>query len=124
MSTRYYTKDHEWLEVDGDQLRLGITVYAQGNLGDIVFVELPNVGDTFESGDVISGVESVKTAADIFAPIAMEITAINEALNDSPELINEDAEATWICEARLIDAAELDGLLDESAYKDFIADIE
>lgn len=124
MSTRYYTKDHEWLEVDGDQLRLGITVYAQGNLGDIVFVELPNVGDTFESGDVISGVESVKTAADIFAPIAMEITAINEALNDSPELINEDAEDTWICEARLTDAAELDGLLDESAYKDFIADIE
>ncbi len=124
MSTRYYTKDHEWLEVDGDKLRLGITVYAQSNLGDIVFVELPNIGDSFEAGDVISGVESVKTAADIFAPIAMEITAVNDELNDSPELINENAESAWICEAILSDAAELDDLLDESTYKDFIADIE
>lgn len=124
MSTKYYTKDHEWLEVEGDTVRLGITVYAQSNLGDIVFVELPNVGDTFDPGDVVSGVESVKTAADIFSPVTMEVTAINEALNDAPELINEDAEAAWICEGTLSDLSELDDLLDEPSYKDFIADIE
>lgn len=124
MKKKYYTKDHEWLEVEGDKLRLGITVYAQSNLGDIVFVELPSVGDSFDSGDVICGVESVKTAADIFAPVAMDVTAVNEALNDSPEMLNEDAEVNWLCEGTLSDPADLDGLLDEAGYKDFIAEIE
>lgn len=124
MTKKYYTKDHEWLEVEGDTVRLGITVYAQSNLGDIVFVELPEVGDRFDAGEVICGVESVKTAADIFAPVELEITAVNEELDASPELINEDAEAAWICEAKLSDPAELDDLLDEAAYRDFIANIE
>ncbi len=124
MKKKYYTKDHEWLEVEGDKLRLGITVFAQGNLGDIVFVELPEVGESFAGGDVICGVESVKTAADIFAPVALEVTAVNNALSDSPELINEDAEANWLCEGTLLNPAELDGLLNEAGYTDFIAEIE
>lgn len=121
---KYYTKEHEWLEVKGETVRIGITVYAQGNLGDIVFVELPEIGDSFEAGEVVCGVESVKTAADIFAPIAMEVTAVNEALNDAPELINEDAEAAWICEGKLTEEVDSDSLLDEEGYKDFIANMD
>ncbi len=124
MKKKYYTKEHEWLEVEGDRLRLGITVYAQSNLGDIVFVELPEAGESFDAGDVVCGVESVKTAADIFAPVSLEVTAVNEALGDSPELINEDAEGTWLCEGILLNPAELDGLMTEAGYTDFIADIE
>lgn len=124
MSKKYYTKDHEWLDVEDETLRLGITVYAQDNLGDIVFVELPNVGDSFQAGEVISGIESVKTAADIFAPVSLEITKVNDTLIDAPEAVNEDAESAWICEATLSDPSELDALMDESAYRDFIADID
>ncbi len=120
MSKLYYTEDHEWLSVDGDTATVGISTYAAGQLGDVVFVELPEVGKTVKKGDEIAVVESVKSASEIYAPVSGEITAANEALEDAPETVNEDAQgAGWFFKMTISDAAELSGLMDEAAYGEF-----
>jgi glycine cleavage system H protein len=122
--TRYFTKEHEWIEVDGDTGTVGITDYAQGQLGDITFVELPAEGASVGKGDSVSVVDSVKAASDVYAPVTGTVSEANPALADAPELVNTDAETGgWLYRVTLSDPSELDGLMDETAYKAFIADL-
>ena len=115
--TTYYTKDHEWIRVDGDTGTVGITTYAAGQLGDVVYVELPETGAKFARGDDFAVVESVKAASDVFAPISGEIVAVNEDLSKDPSLINSDpAAGGWFFKIRIADKNELAGLMDEAAY--------
>ena len=119
--TRYYTKDHEWIEVDGDTATVGITDYAQGQLGDIVFAEVPAVGSTLEKGGDAAVVESVKAASDVYAPVSGTVTVGNAALGDEPALVNSDPEGGgWFFKLSLSDVGELGGLMDETAYKAFV----
>ncbi|MFW2339688.1 MAG: glycine cleavage system protein GcvH [Acidimicrobiia bacterium] len=121
---RRYTEEHEWalLTPDG-AVRLGITEYAQEALGDIVYVELPQVGDAFDSGATLAEVESTKSVADVYAPLAGSVTAINEALVDQPELINSDPYGDgWFVELQVSDASVLEGMLDAAAYGALIED--
>ena len=112
-----YTADHEWLNIDGDTATVGITHHAQDALGDVVFVDLPAVGTTFAQKDVAGVVESVKAAADVYMPVTGEITEVNEALRADPALANSDPlGAGWFFKVKLSNAAEIDGLLDETAY--------
>jgi glycine cleavage system H protein len=112
-----YTKDHEWVRVDGDEATVGITDYAAGQLGDIVFVELPESGRSIEQFGTFGVVESVKAVSDLFAPLSGEVVSNNDALAASPELVNTDPyQAGWMIRLRMKDAAELDGLLDATAY--------
>ena len=112
-----YSEDHEWIKVDGDTATIGITDYAQGELGDVVFVELPAAGESFDKGDVAGTIEAVKTVADLFMPVSGSIAAVNEALEDSSELINSDAYADgWILKISLSDPSELEALMDAQAY--------
>jgi glycine cleavage system H protein len=112
-----YTKDHEWVRVDGDEATIGITAYAADQLGDIVFVELPDVGRTVEQFSTFGVVESVKAVSDLFAPIAGEVTAANEDLASTPETVNSDPYgAGWMLRVRVADVAQLDELLDSEAY--------
>ena len=123
MTTERFTKDHEWIRVDGDIGTVGITRHAQDQLGDIVFVELPEVGRKVAQGDAVAIVESVKAAGDIFAPIAGEVTEVNGALTGQPGLINEDAEGkAWFFKLRIADAAQLSPLMDRVAYEAFITE--
>jgi glycine cleavage system H protein len=116
-----YSSDHEWLSRDGNRIRVGITDYAQDALGDVVFVQLPNVGDTFASGDTIGEVESTKSVSDVYAPIAGTVIAINDALVDSPQLLNEDPYGEgWICEVEPSDPSQYDALLDHTAYTELV----
>ncbi|MEM1106242.1 MAG: glycine cleavage system protein GcvH [Pseudomonadota bacterium] len=116
MSTKY-TKDHEWITLDGDTATVGITAYAAEALGDVVFVELPESGKAFKQGDDMAVVESVKAASDVYAPVSGEITEVNDALTDAPETVNEAPEAGgWFCKIKLADLAELDTLMDAAAY--------
>ena len=115
-----YTEDHEWVKVEGDTATVGITVHAQDALGDVVFVELPEVGAALAQKDTAGVVESVKAAADVYMPISGEVTAVNEALRDDPSLANSDPQgAGWFFKVKLTDAAQLDSLMDESAYATF-----
>jgi len=120
MSEKRFTKDHEWVEIiDGDLARFGITNYAQEQLGDIVMVELPEVGAKLEKGSDCAVVESVKSASDIYAPADGEVVAVNADLADNPALVNEDAEeGGWLVEFRITDASSLDDLLDADAYRE------
>ena len=119
--TRYYTKDHEWIEVDGDTATVGITDYAQGQLGDIVFAEVPAVGSTLKKGGDAAVVESVKAASDVYAPVSGTVTEGNAALGDEPALVNSDPEGGgWFFKLSLSDVGELGGLMDEAAYKAFV----
>jgi glycine cleavage system H protein len=111
-----YTKDHEWAKADGDTIKIGISDYAQDQLGDIVFVEMPSVGDSFEEGDEFGTLESVKAVSELYAPINGEVVAVNEALEDAPESLNQDPYGGWIVEIKPADMAELDNLLDRAAY--------
>ncbi len=112
-----YSSDHEWLSRDGSRVRIGITDYAQDSLGDVVFVQLPAVGDSFAAGDTIGEVESTKSVSDIYAPVAGSVIAVNDALADSPQLLNEDPYGEgWMIELELTDASQVDGLLDAAAY--------
>ena len=112
-----YTPDHEWLNIDGDTATVGITHHAQDALGDVVFVDLPEVGKTFVQKDVAGVVESVKAAADVYMPVSGEVTEVNEALRADPALANTDPlGAGWFFKVKLSNAAEIDGLLDETAY--------
>ena len=117
-----YTNDHEWVRVDGEEATVGITAYAADQLGDIVFVELPEVGRTLRQASVFGVVESVKAVSDLFAPVGGEVTATNADLAGSPELVNNDPYgAGWMVRVRLADAAEVDRLLDPDAYDALIA---
>ena len=116
----YYSNDHEWARMDGDTIKVGISDYAQDQLGDIVFVELPAVGDSFEKGEEFGTLESVKAVSEIYLPIGGEIVAVNEALEDSPELVNEDPYAHWIVEVRPSDASEYEELLSKDDYLELL----
>ncbi|MBN1200309.1 MAG: glycine cleavage system protein GcvH [Anaerolineae bacterium] len=112
-----YAESDEWIIVDGDSAKVGLTDYAQDHLSDVVFVDLPEVGDSVTKGESFGTVESVKAASDVYAPASGEIIAVNEALDDEPELINSDPYgAGWIIEIKLSDAGELDSLMDAAAY--------
>lgn len=115
-----YTKEHEWLSVDGTTGTVGITDYAQDSLGDIVFVELPKVGDTLEAGKIFGSVESVKAVNDLYSPVSGTVTAVNEELKDAPEKVNADANNTWMLKLEIKDAAELNGLLTAEQYEKFV----
>ncbi len=117
-----YTKDHEWVKVEGEEAYIGLADYAQHNLGDIVYVELPDVGDEVEAEEELASVESVKAAAEIFAPISGEVVEANEDLDDDPALLNADPYASWIVKVSIKDKAELDGLMDDKAYEEFLAE--
>ena len=117
-----YTEEHEWLRVEGEVVVVGITDYASEQLGDVVFVELPEVGETIAKDDEIVVIESVKAASDILAPIDGEITEVNEALNDNPSLINEEPTGDgWIFKVKAEDLGVLDEMMDESSYKALIS---
>lgn len=121
MAETYFTEDHEWLRMDGDTARVGITKYAAEQLGDIVFVELPDIGKSADKGDEIAVVESVKSASEIYAPVAGEVSAVNTALEDAPEMVNADPEGEgWFLEMKLVDAAEASSLMDKDAYAKFV----
>jgi len=112
-----FTEDHEWLQADGDVVTIGITTHAAEQLGDVVFIELPDVGRDCDAGDAVAVVESVKAASDIFAPIKGEVVEVNEALADTPGLVNEDAMAAWFFKLKVADPSVIDGFLTEDAYK-------
>ncbi|HRL35286.1 MAG TPA: glycine cleavage system protein GcvH [Ottowia beijingensis] len=117
-----YSEDHEWIKVEGDIATVGITQHAQDALGDVVFVELPEVGKTYAQKDTAGVVESVKAAADVYMPVSGEIVEINQALADEPSLANSDPMgAGWFFKVKLSDASQLDALMDEAAYKAFAA---
>ena len=119
---RYYSQDHEWIDVDGDTGTVGITDYAQGQLGDITFVELPEAGSNQSKGNAACVVDSVKAASDVYAPVGGTVTQANAALEGEPELVNTDPEgAGWLFKLTLTDAGELDGLMDKAAYDAFVA---
>ena len=120
--TTKYTEDHEWISVDGDTATVGITVHAQDALGDVVFVDLPEVGKTFSQKEVAGVVESVKAAADVYMPVSGEVTEVNEALRADPSLANSDPlKSGWFFKVKLSDPAQVDALLDETAYNAFSA---
>ncbi|WP_242149992.1 glycine cleavage system protein GcvH [Sphingomonas sp. BAUL-RG-20F-R05-02] len=120
--SRYFTQDHEWVDVEGDTGTVGITEFAQGQLGDIVFVDVPEAGKTLTKGGDAAVVESVKAASDVYAPVSGTVTEGNAALTDSPALVNEDAEGQgWFFKLTLSDPSELSGLMDEAAYAAFVA---
>jgi len=119
--SRYFTQDHEWIQVDGDTATVGITTYAQSQLGDIVFVETPDAGKTVAKGDDAAVVESVKAASDVYAPASGTVVEDNPALADNPALVNEDPEGEgWFFKLTLSNPAEVEALMDEAAYKDFV----
>ena len=116
----YYTEDHEWIRVDGDVGTVGITKYAAEQLGDVVFVEVPESGASFAKGDDMAVVESVKAASDVYAPVSGDVTEGNDTLGDAPETVNADPEgAGWFCKLKLTDPAQLSGLMDKAAYDAF-----
>ncbi len=122
--TRYYTQEHEWLDVEGDTATVGITDYAQSQLGDVVFVEVPSAGTQVSKGGDAAVVESVKAASDVYAPASGEVTEGNAALEGEPSLVNSAAESDgWFFRMRLSDTSELDGLMDDAAYRDFCANL-
>ncbi|MBD77877.1 MAG: glycine cleavage system protein H [Crocinitomicaceae bacterium] len=117
-----YTKDHEWIKVDGDMLTIGITDFAQGELGDIVYLEIETEGETLGKEEVFGTVEAVKTVSDLFMPVSGEVVEVNESLADSPESVNSDPyDAGWMIKVKMSDASELDGLLSADAYQELIA---
>lgn len=117
MAQTYFTEDHEWIRVEGDIATVGITNYAQQQLGDLVFVELPEKGRSIAKGDTVVVVESVKAASDVYAPLAGDVTEVNDGLSDNPGLVNSAAEMDgWLWKMKLADRAPLDGLMDRAAY--------
>lgn len=117
-TTLRYSSDHEWVSVEGNRARVGITHYAQDALGDVVYVQVPEVGSQVTAGDSVGEVESTKSVSDVYAPVSGTVVAINDALADAPETLNNDPYgAGWLCEIELSDAGELDDLLDARAYQ-------
>jgi glycine cleavage system H protein len=117
-----YTKEHEWIEVEGTTAKVGITDYAQNSLGDIVFVELPKVGSSIEKGKVFGSVESVKSVSDLYAPASGTVASVNDELATAPEKINTDAHSAWILTLELSEPSEIEGLLSAADYEKFIAE--
>lgn len=116
-----YTKEHEWLKVDGDRARIGITDFAQDQLTDVVYVELPAVGEEFKAGDSLGVVESVKSVSDIYAPVACKVVEVNDVLEEEPEKVNDDPYGQgWMVVVEVQDRGELDGLLDADGYLAFL----
>jgi glycine cleavage system H protein len=116
----HYSKDHEWVRVDGDQAIIGITDYAQDSLGDVVYVELPKVGDEFAANESFGSVESVKAVSEVFTPVAGEIVKINESLGDEPETVNSDPYGDgWMIRVKMSNPGEVDSLLTAAEYEDF-----
>ncbi|SHO49004.1 glycine cleavage system protein GcvH [Desulfopila aestuarii] len=115
-----YTEDHEWAKIVGSTVRIGVSDYAQDQLGDIVFVEFPEVGDSFEQGEEFGSLESVKAVSELYLPLSGEIVAINEDLADSPELINEDPYVNWIVEIKPADKSEFEELMNAEQYMDML----
>ena len=125
MATLRFTDQHEWVSVEGDTATVGITEYAQKQLGDVVFVELPEPGKSFATGDQAAVVESVKAAAEVYAPVSGEVTEINEDIAGKPELVNEDASGDgWFFKMSIVDKRELDSLMDEAEYAKFVKDLD
>ena len=121
MSEVRYSKDHEWVKIDGDTATVGITHYAQEQLGDVVFVELPEVGKKVEQGKELATVESVKAASEVYAPISGEVVEVNSALADAPATVNEEAQGKgWFAKLKIADKGQLAGLMDDAAYKKFV----
>ena len=119
--SRYFTQDHEWVDVDGDIGTVGISEYAQSQLGDVVFIDVPEAGKTLSKGDEAAVVESVKAASDVYSPVSGTVTEGNAALTDDSSLVNSDAEAAgWFFKLTLSDPSELDSLMDEAAYAAFV----
>jgi len=122
MSKTLYTKDHEYIRIDGDTGAVGITDFAQGQLGDVVFVELPQIGTTRKKGEAAAVVESVKAASEVYTPVAGDVVEVNGELEENPAIVNEDAAGKgWFFKVKIADLNELAGLLDEAAYKELIA---
>jgi glycine cleavage system H protein len=117
-----YTREHEWISVEGNIGSIGITDYAQNSLGDIVYVDAPKVGDTVAAGATFGSVESVKAVSDLYSPVSGTVTAVNEALKNEPDKINQDAHGTWIIKVELSDPGQLASLLDAAAYEAFVAE--
>ena len=117
----YYSESHEYVKVEGDEAYVGITDYAQESLGNIVYVDMPEVDDEFAAEDDFGAVESVKAASDLVSPVSGTVVEVNEALEDQPELINQDAFGNWIMKVKLSDKSELDSLMDAKAYEEFCA---
>ena len=125
MSATRYTKDHEWVRQEGDVAVIGITDYAQSQLGDVVYVELPEIGRTVERSKEAAVVESAKAASEVYAPISGEVVAVNEELLGNPAQVNADAMGEgWFVKIRLADPTELDALMDEASYREFVAEQE
>lgn len=125
MSDLKFTEDHEWIRIDGDIGTVGITDYAQEQLGDVVFVEVPEVGKELTKGDEAAVVESVKAASEVYAPLDGEVTEVNDSLADEPSLVNSAAMADgWFYKLKLADKGQLEGLMDEAAYKEFVAGLD
>ena len=122
MATEYFTRDHEWIRLEGDIATVGITNHAQEQLGDVVFVEVPEVGRTVTAGEAAAVVESVKAASDVFSPIAGEVSEANADLADNPALVIEDAEGgAWFFKLRVADPGAVEGMMDRAAYDAFVA---
>ncbi len=125
MNERRYTEDHEWVLLEGDTASIGISDYAQEQLGDVVYVELPEEGAVFAEGAQVATVESDKAASEIYAPVAGEVVEINGALNDSPELVNSDPLGDgWFFKIKIADAGAVAKLMDENAYKEFVESLQ
>lgn len=118
----FYTKDHEWLRVEGDEAYVGLCDYAQSHLGEIVYVELPAEGDAFKAEDTLAAIESTKAASDLFAPVSGEVIEVNEELEDSPQLLNEKPYDAWVAKIKLSDPDEVKKLMDAAAYEKFLAE--
>ncbi len=116
----YYSDDHEWVRVEGNMAYIGISDYAQHEMGDIVFVELPDEDDEFDKGDALGAIESVKAASDVLMPVSGRIVEVNEDLEDAPEKVNEDAFGAWIVKVELSDTDEIEALMDSEAYEAFV----
>ncbi len=118
---KFFTKEHEWVEMDGAQAIVGISEHAAHELGDITFVELPKIGKSLKQFDTLAGIESVKAASDIYAPVSGKVVQVNDKLEDAPELVNQGAESEgWICRLEGVDASELAALLDAAAYAKYL----
>lgn len=121
MADLKFTKEHEWIKVEGNAATVGISAFAQEQLGDVVFVELPDVGKALKKGDEGAVVESVKAASEVYAPVNGEVTEVNEVLNDDPGLVNSDPMGNgWFFKITIADPSDLDGMMDEAAYKEFV----
>ena len=115
-----YTEDHEWVHVEGDQCTLGITDYAQNELGEVVYVDLPEKGDAFDAGEEFGAIDSSKTSADVYTPVAGEVAAVNAALEDAPETVNEDAHGKgWLIKLKMSSTEGLEGLMSAEQYEEF-----